>query len=124
MSNRVTSDEVKEIIETSLTDVGAFITAANLMVTNFLSGESLTDAHLKEVERWLAAHLIAMRERQIQMTKTGESMDQYGGRFGKGLEFTQYGQQVLIMDTTGKLKNAGKIKSKIETIFDLPDTTA
>jgi hypothetical protein len=117
---RVTDEEVKEIISTSL-DTTAFITAANLIVSEFLDSSGLTDAHLKEIERWLAAHLVAIRDPKVLSEAIGDAQATYEvGILGRGLNFTSYGQQVLILDTTGKLASVGKREAKIETIqFDL-----
>jgi len=128
MANRVTVAEVQEIMDTgSLTDaqVTAFITAANLTVTDKLGGSTaLSAAQLKEIERWLSAHFVAMRERQVADEKIGEASVKYGGQFGKMLDFTQYGQQVKILDTTGTLANIGKRKATFEVIDILDEDNA
>lgn len=109
MANRVEHFEVLEIIDTSLGDTIPFITAANLIVTEKLGDSSLSAAHLKEIERWLAAHLIAIRDPKASMEKVGEAQVQYiSPKTGLGLEGTSYGQQVLLLDTTGTLNSIGK----------------
>ena len=103
---RVTATEVKEIIETSLTDaiVDAHIAAATALVDKTLSGESLGAALEKEIERWLTAHLLAVgRERQAKKEEAGGAKIEYTGQYGLGLESTSYGQQVLALDTSGKM---------------------
>ena len=66
---RATEAEVKEIIETDRTDeqVTPFLKAANLLVTDVLTGLGYSDDLLKEIERWLAAHFVAIRD--PRMTK-------------------------------------------------------
>ena len=61
MARRVTATEVKVIITTALSDtaVEAFIDMANLEVTNTVTC-GLAAATLKEIERWLSAHLISI----------------------------------------------------------------
>lgn len=113
MALRVSDAEVKEIIETDIDDVTPFITAANLAVNDALSGEGLAAARLKEIERWLAAHLVAMRERQVASEGMLDSSVSYGGKFGMGLEFTQYGQQVNMLDPTGKIASLSKSKRAV-----------
>jgi len=112
---RVTDDEVKEIIETSITTT-PFITVANLIVTERLANEGLGDSLLKEIERWLAAHLVAIRDQRPQNERIGDANITYQGRSGLGLDATQYGQQVKILDTSGKLANLGKRVARIEMI--------
>lgn len=118
MANRVTHDDVVEIIDTSLTDTTPFITAANLIVTNRLSGEGVGSSTLAEIERWLAAHFVAIRSQDAvsKQEKTGEASITRHGVTGKGLDFTPYGQQVKLLDPTGKLSDLGKKAMKFETI--------
>ena len=109
MANRVDPNEVKDIIDTSISEasIEAYITAANLTVTAFLGDSVLTAPQLKEIERWLTAHLIACsRQREISDEAAGEAKVSYVteySMFGKGLDATLYGQQVKMLDTTGTL---------------------
>jgi len=121
--SRVDASEVKEIIETSMSDsaIEAYITAANLTVTKYLDDEDLDDAQLKEIERWLTAHLIAStKERSISKENTMQAGASYDGKTGMGLDATLYGQQVKILDTTGTLasleKNVGLKTASIYSI--------
>lgn len=116
MANRVTSDEVKEIIDTSLT-VDAFITAANLIVTNHLTDSDLGTSTLKEIERWISSHLVAINDPKIKSETIGKAKQDFSiGPLGKGLEFTSWGQQALLLDTSGILRGVGKTRAKIEAI--------
>jgi len=125
MSARVTESEVKEIIDTDLTDITAFITAANLTVTKRLSSGVLSADQLKEIERWFTAHLIAgtnrdMGARDVDKEKTLDAEVTYAGKTGMGLEATRYGQVVLTLDSTGKMAQSGKgdVFFKAVTSFD------
>ncbi|MGM0409194.1 MAG: hypothetical protein ACQEQF_00410 [Bacillota bacterium] len=107
MSNRVTSDEVKEIINTEIT-VDPFITAANLIVTNKLGSSALGDELLKEIERWLSAHLVAVSDKRISQESMGDASVKFDtNKKGLGLDSTEYGQQVKLLDTTGTLSKLG-----------------
>ena len=111
---RTSADEVKAIITTSLTDdqVDVFIDVASQLVTDNVTC-GLGEAALREIERWLAAHLIAMtRSRMAKTEKIGEASITYNGVFGSGLDSTPYGQTVKMLDTCGSLANLGK-----KTIF-------
>lgn len=106
MANRVIPQEVKQIIDTSLTDprIETFISSANAVVTDLLSGAGYTEEKLKTVELWLTAHFIASTvERQIKAEQTGQARVDYEGRTWKGLDGTTYGQQVMLLDTSGML---------------------
>lgn len=118
---RVDATEVKEIIETALSDatIEAFITAANLTVTNMLTDSGLDDDTLHEIERWLTAHLMACtRERQIHSEGAGEATVTYVGRTAMGLDATYYGQQVKVLDTTGILSS--QLGKRNVTVFAVP----
>lgn len=117
---RVTTNEVKEIIETSSTDLSAFIAIATILVDEKLEGSGLDDDTLKEVERWLAAHFLTCKERQKVSTKAGESEDRYNAINGTGLNSSTYGQTALLLDTTGTLSSIGKQSVSIDVLMDLP----
>lgn len=119
MANRCTGVEVKEIIDTTLTEVQItpFITAANLTVTDILGGSTvLSAAQLKEIERWLAAHFVAIRDPRISAEKTADAGATYHGKTAMGLDHTPYGQQAKMLDTTGALANIGKKKASMNVL--------
>lgn len=115
---RCTGVEVKEILDTVLTEdeVIPFITAANLVVTDMLSSSSLSTAMLKEIEKWLAAHFVAIRDPRISRENTEEVSATYHGKSDMGLDHTPYGQQVRLLDTTGAMTNLGKRKASVEVL--------
>jgi len=118
MAVRVSDAEVKEIIDTSVTTT-AFISAANLVVTEKLGSSGLSEDLLKEIERWLAAHLIASsKDKQVESETIGDVSATYQGKTDMGLDSTFYGQQVKLLDTTGTMANLGKRKAKVEWIGD------
>ena len=126
MAARVNEAEVKDIIPTTLSDITPFITAANLTVTERLAETvTLSDDQLKEIERWFAAHLIAMSSKDLGARDTDaegtlDAKVTYAGKTGKGLEATRYGQVVLSLDTTGRMASIGKkgLLFKAVTSFD------
>jgi hypothetical protein len=124
MANRVTSAEVLAILtSTSFSDIDAFITAANLTVTDRLGDdENLSDDQLKEIERWLAAHFVCVADPRLKSEGTDGATAAYEkGNLGKSLEFTSYGQQVLLLDTSGKMSMTGKKQAALDAIdfFDV-----
>lgn len=118
MANRVTVAEVKEIIETVASDaaIGAHITAANLIVTRNLAGSDLGDDTLKEIERWLAAHFVAVQDMRKKSESIGDSSETNMGNAGMGLDFTPYGQQVKLLDATGTLATIGQKRAFFEVL--------
>lgn len=114
---RVIDGDVKEIIDTSI-DTTPFITAANLIVTDQLGSSAFSAAYLKEVERWLAAHFVAIRDKRAKSVTIGKSRADFSDKYGLGLDFTEYGQQVKVLDTTGTLANIGMRKAGFTVISE------
>lgn len=101
---RVTTADVKVIIQTALDDVDAFITPANQLVDALLLDKGLGEPRLKEIERWLAAHFVAMRTPADAGRGVAESRHDYETPMvGKHLEGTRYGQTAILLDTSGTL---------------------
>ena len=113
---RVTEAEVKKILSTTLTneEITPFLMAANVLVTDILTDESYAEAMLKEIERWLAAHFVAIRDPQISKEKIGDVDATYQGKTSLGLNHTSYGQQVMILDHHGKLAEIAQSKGPAE----------
>lgn len=122
MGIRVSSQEVKGIITTSLTDLGPFIKAASKIVDVLAVRDTdglLDNATLKEIERWLSAHALSMtKEPQVKQEQIGDAAITYQGTIGvgKGFEATYYGQMALSLDVTGKLQSLGKRRAQVKTV--------
>jgi len=127
MAVRVTATEVKAIMPgCTVADatIDLFITSANLIINAIFSGDTTTsDAVLKEIERWYAAHLTSSTSwRLVAREKVGDAEVEYGSKVeyvGKGydiLKSTPYGQHVLALDTTGKMNKVGKRAATIYTV--------
>lgn len=115
MANRVTEAEVLEILPagTSLVEatVLPFATSANTFVTANLGDKSLSDDLLKEIERWIAAHMIAMsKEQQIKEAGAGGAVVKYTGYWSYKLLATNYGQVAVSLDTSKTLEAIAKGK--------------
>src|SRR6056297_1474387 len=120
MSNRVTSGDVKEIIETDI-NVAPFITAANIIVDEKLGNSNLSSGHLAEIERWLSAHLVAVSDKRAMSETMGDASIKFDiSKKGLGLDSTEYGQQVKLLDTTGTLNKLG-MKSPVFQIMSEGD---
>ncbi len=76
---RITEAEVKEVIDTSITgSLVAFIAAASSMVEDELGGKGLSATRLKEIERYLSAHFVSVRDTsqgQIISEKIGRKLN-------------------------------------------------
>lgn len=118
MSVRVTADEVLQILNDVTLDeeiVEAYISGANAVINSAL-GAGTTDL-LKEIERWMTAHMIACtRERLARKEGAGGAFIEYTGTYGQGLESTPYGQMVKALDTTGAMAGLGIKSARIIAI--------
>ena len=124
MAIRANALDVKAIITTSLTpdEVRTYITDANALVNSTLSGEGLSESLLGTIEKWVAAHLIAVtKARQPQYKKIGDGAESYP-KLGLKMESSTYGQTALAFDTSGKLANLGKKRIKIEAVPSFDDS--
>lgn len=111
MAARVSDAEVREIMDTEVSDLSAFITAANLTVDRRLKGQGLQDDELKEIERWLAAHLATAKDPRVSKESIGDASSTYQGGSGLGLDSSRYGQMVQSLDPTGRLVVLDKKKA-------------
>lgn len=116
MAERITETEVKQVIDTTLTDeeISPFIAAAVALVDDALLSENYGGALLKEITRYLAAHFVAIRDPRVTQEKLGDAQAKYEGTTGMGLNHTAYGQQAMILDTHGVLAAISSSKRPAE----------
>lgn len=106
------------IYDTTLTDpqLQAFLDTASVIVTDNLSSAGLSAATLAQIEKWLAVHLACMRDPIPLRSKIGDAEAwnfpaSVTTAFGQGLKLTPYGQQVLVLDYSGKLAKLGLMRA-------------
>lgn len=99
---------VKDILDdTSLSDIliKSYINGANTFVIENLGSKGLSSNLLDEIERWIAAHMIAStRERTAKKAGAGGAEIEYTGKWGLGLTGTSYGQMAVDLDTSKTLE--------------------
>ena len=120
---RTNAEDVKAILDGCTLDnddIASFITAANALVTDvFADDTTLGSLLLKEIEKYLTAHIVASTVwRTTDTEKLGDASVKYTGQWGKQLDSTPYGQMVQTLDYTGKIKNAGKRSVSIRAITE------
>lgn len=115
---RVTAGQVMEIISTSLSDVeiNAFINTAHTLIQAKLTDANLGADTLTQIELWLSAHFLSMRDQRAKSETIAEYSVSYQGNSGMGLESTLYGQQALALDWSGTLKCLGLKKARLNMI--------
>lgn len=105
MAQRVTEAEVQAIMEDYPDDLEPFIELATLMVDEELADRGMTASRLKQIEKWLAAHFAAtMTPLTTQEAAGSVSQSLQRGSPGQGLMATQYGQQAVSLDVSGRLR--------------------
>lgn len=109
-----TSSEAVAVIcevddEIDLTD---FITMANELTTELPASVMkadgvtpyLSDVRLELIERQLAAHFYSMLNPKTTLERIGSAQVNYEtNKVDFNLKLTRYGQQAIVLDTTGKL---------------------
>lgn len=132
---RVTSDEVKEIMDgcnLSTAEIEVYINAANVFINSIFgltnpvddsSSDTVSETNLYfEIERWLTAHMIASTKfRTTTEEQINDAKIVFTGKFGMGLDSTPYGQMVKMLDITGTLATADKKKASIFAIPQFKD---
>lgn len=119
-SPRALARDVKDVIDTDLTDLQIFLDTAHNLVEDKLSGKGLSFTRLKDIEIWLAAHLVAIREskhmrveEQIGQARVRVSDNTFSGN---NLGMTRWGQTALSLDTTGTLAAMGKVSARFTVL--------
>jgi len=122
MAIRTTIEDVLNIMDSDLvissSQGTAMIKAASLAIDKIFEDDTeVTEEQLTELECWLTAHMIASTlARMAAKEKIGEAEITYTGKWGDLLKSTPYGQMVLLLDTTGKIANAGKMRASMYAI--------
>jgi len=107
-----TETEVKLVIDTDLvTDQinQMLLSAENILVAHIdpLADPRVTAAVRDDMKIWLAAHFVAIRDRRVKEESADGIRTIFEGKVGLGLDVTIYGQQVKMIDPTGKIAEIG-----------------
>jgi energy-converting hydrogenase Eha subunit H len=118
---RTTLAAVNKIIQydsTNIPDPQLMLDSASLMVTNVI-GTALDASTAELVERYLAAHLIAISDPRIQSEQVKTIQASYQVRLSDGLGITHFGTTAMMLDSSGKLAvwNNKVVKGMVK--FDL-----
>lgn len=111
MPARTKVEDVCSILETDLTPevVQAFIEDANAIVTAHLSDCGLSADLLERIEKYIAAHLAILRDRRLATASVGQTRVRFQGRQTMHLNATDYGQQAMLLDSSGCLRSLGDL---------------
>ena len=117
MATRVDDCDVSRIMGDDAPDVlRPFIESANLLVTECYGNSGVSDDVLRELEKWLAAHLAHSVSQRVVSTKLGDASDTFARASGDGLRGTFYGQQALLFDVNGCIQMRGTTRPTLHSI--------
>lgn len=120
----ISAGDVQAIIDCpSSLDLTPFIATAQLIVDEDLSSSGLSDERKDQIVLYLAAHFVCLKVelgglRRDKLGDADQSFKQTGDR-DTGYSYTRYGQQALIMDSSGTLSAASAnkgLKALIEVV--------
>ncbi len=109
---RVTDAEVKGILDTDIADTTPFILTANLIVNEVLATAGYSDERLYQIELWLSAHFACHMDARETSVDAGASAS-FEGKTDMGLNWSRYGQQAQLLDTSGLLTALGKVRGRV-----------
>jgi len=117
--SRVSAADVRTLVELpSTVDVNFFISSASTYVESVLDGSGLSEAVLKQIETYIAAHFATMTYEKggIRRKAVGDTSESYQtiSEKLKGLALSRFGQQAITFDTTGILAAQGNANVKAE----------
>lgn len=127
MAVRTTSAEVLQIMDNctvSTTIIDSFITSANALINKLFEYDidDMPSTLLEEMERWLTAHMIASSlQRTTDTERLGDAEVKYTGKWGENLGSTPYGQMVMTLDYSGRMKSLGKGRAGIHAVPQFDD---
>lgn len=102
---RTTSAAVEGIIEVDATiDLAPFIETASALVDDVAVGTTLSATRLELIERWLSAHFYTVRDPRAVQERADRVEETFQSKVDLNLATSHYGQQAMILDTTGKLR--------------------
>jgi len=123
---RTSEQTVKSLMDTTLTvdAIAPFLRMAHNLTNSLLANAGYTETELIDIEGLLAAHLAAVKDPVIMREKTGDTTTDYQRRVGEGLNSTEYGQRLLLIEHRGILAGLATRKGRatIEHIRE-PDGT-
>lgn len=113
---RVTESDVKAIVPTTLSEeqVTPYLCTAHTLIDSILGSAGYSESELGMIETWLAAHFVAVRDPAVKSETIGDASATYHGQSGMGLEFTPYGQQVLMLEYKGTFAELSNTKIAAE----------
>ncbi len=118
---RTDENKVAGILSFTTDDISSFISIANRLVTREVEPHTSMDSDgLTELETWLAAHFVSVKEGVVtreNVSGTGGGVSQsYAKPVDQYLSATIYGQQAMLLDDTGRLRQLNEKGSSVVSL--------
>lgn len=86
-------------------DASQAIETASLIVDEELGSSALSEARLTQIELYLAAHFLSLTTTagSLAAETLGDASERYHNIYAAGMRSTRFGQQVIMLDTTGRM---------------------
>lgn len=105
--SRIINQQVQVLVGDSSLDASSFIETATIFVDANLLDQGLTTDQLAQIELYLAGHfaMVTATEGPLAAQTLGEGSERYHNIYAAGLKATRFGQQAILLDTSGVLAN-------------------
>lgn len=117
----VTTDDVKKVYPTTA-DLSGYLLTAQVITDNMLSSKGIVQPVLDQITIYMAAHFatIGLEKGGLRNEKMGDAEESYKTPGDKDLGFkaTLFGQQALLLDTSGTLSSMGANSQSLPALFD------
>lgn len=97
-----TASDVQDLLDTDLTtsEIDPFLTAAQRFVTDQLESEDIENATLTEIEKYLAAGIVTLRDPRLVSAQIDDVQESYQRETGSN----EYFEIAAMLDPTGKVQ--------------------
>lgn len=114
----ITAAELREIYDTERddTELQAFLDTAQTFTDDRLAGKGLTDAVLKQVQRYLAAHFLFVTDAGVHAAlRVGDVNERFTSHDkNPGLFDSRWGCMAVVLDSSGTLAALARPAPKAE----------
>lgn len=102
---RVKCPEAADVVSFPDATLQAFIDMANMVTTNLVGAFYTDQTQLQLIETQCAAHFFSVAYNKTASEKAGDVQENFQYQLGLNFNSTGYGQQLLVMDITGRFAN-------------------
>lgn len=114
----ITADDVAAVYETDrdATELEPFVAIAEAFTTQFLAGKGLSDAVLKEVQRYVAAHFLFVTETGVhEVLRIADVSERFTkSEKNPGLMDSRFGRMAVTLDPSGTLSELARPRPAAE----------